>query len=67
MYKVNYPIYYDVEGIPVILKLEGNEVVGKCANGQPYAIGKAIVLGCMISKKEYIKLSKIIYGCRHVS
>ena len=55
------PRYYNVDDIPVIIRLDGKDVVGLCANGKPYAIGKAIVLGYPISKKEYLELAKASY------
>lgn len=54
--KVNYPQYYNVDDVPVILELEGDEVVGKIANGKPYPVGKAIVEGFGITENEYLRL-----------
>ena len=61
MDKYTYPQYYDVDDIPVVLKLDGEDVIGLCANGSPYPIGKAIVLGNPISKTEYLKLAEAVY------
>jgi hypothetical protein len=55
------PTYYNVDDIPVIILLDGKTVIGLCANGKPYAIGKVLVLGYPISKDEYIKLAKASY------
>jgi malate/lactate dehydrogenase len=61
-----YPKYYNVDDIPVVLELvkEGDKeiVKGKCGNGQPYAIGKAMVDGNPITKDEYEQLSVELYG-----
>jgi hypothetical protein len=61
MAEIEYPVYYEVDDIPVVLELDGDDVVGKSANGKPYAIGKAIVNGRVISKKEYKALAKELY------
>lgn len=60
--EIIYPQYYDVNDIPVVLKLDGDDVVGKSANGMPYSIGKAIIEGINISKAEYDKMAKDLYG-----
>lgn len=57
----DYPQYYNVDDVPVVLELDGDEVVGKCANGMPHPIGKAIVEGFEISKEEYKKLADELY------
>lgn len=59
---LEYPGYYDVNDIPVVLELIGDIVVGKSANGMPYGIGKAIVNGYLITKTEYIKMAQNLYG-----
>lgn len=59
--RANYPQYYNVDDVPVILELEGDEVVGKIANGKPYPVGKAIVEGLTITKNDFDKLVKILY------
>lgn len=65
-FKLTYPAYFDVDDVPVKLELigkgENEEVVGSLANGKPYPIGKAIVDGFKITKKEYDKLAKALYG-----
>lgn len=58
----DYPQYYNVDDVPVMLKLDGESVVGVTANGKPYPIGKAIVDGYRITKGEYAKLAKELYG-----
>ena len=60
--KLKYPVYYNVDDIPVVLELENNIVIGKTANGSPYQIGKAIVEGYKITKAKYIKLAKDLYN-----
>lgn len=59
--EIKYPRYYNVDDIPVIIELDGEEVVGKSGNGQPYPIGKAYVDGYEITKKEYEVLVKKLY------
>lgn len=59
---IKYPQYYEVNDIPVILELEGEEVVGKSANGMPYPIGKIFVTGYKITREEYVKMAKKLYG-----
>lgn len=58
---LEYPKYYDVNDVPVVLELVG-DVVGKSANGMPYGIGKAIVDGYLITETEYIKMAQDLYG-----
>ncbi len=58
---IKYPIYYNVDDVPVIIEEDGNDAVGKCANGKPYPIGKAVVDGYEITKAEYVKLAKDLY------
>lgn len=48
-----YPLYYNVDDVPIIIELDGDEVIGKVGNGMPYPIGKAVVDGYKITKKEY--------------
>lgn len=64
--EIKYPKYFNVDDVPVKLEVIGKgkdaEVVGRIANGKPYAIGKAIVDGFEITKKEYDKLAKDLYG-----
>jgi len=60
--KIKYPLYYEVDDVPIILEEDGNDVVGHCANGQPYPIGKAIVEGHQVTRTEYNKLTKKLYG-----
>lgn len=61
MKKIKYPRYYEVNDIPVVIMLDGEDVVGKSANGMPYPIGKTYVLGHEISRDEYVKLAKTLY------
>lgn len=64
--KQEYPQYYNVDDVPVVLELDKDDkVVGKIANGKPYAIGKAIVDGYQITKKEYDALAKQLYGDKY--
>lgn len=58
----NYPQYYNVDDVPVVLELEGEEIVGKVANGRSYSVGKAIVEGFKITKKEYLHLINTLYS-----
>lgn len=61
-----YPKYYIVDDIPVVLEeiQQGEETIiaGRCANGQPYQIGKAIVDGNEVTKKEYESAATELYG-----
>lgn len=66
MQNIKYPRYYNVDDVPVIIELDGDDVVGKSANGKPYAIGKAIVDGFEITEKEYKALAKELYGLKPV-
>ncbi len=59
---MKYPRYYNVDDVPVIIELDGEDVVGKCGNGKPYPIGKAYAVGYEITKEKYIKLAKKLYG-----
>lgn len=59
---IKYPQYYNVDDVPVTLELDGEEVIGKIANGKPYQVGKAITEGFKITKEEYITLGKELYG-----
>lgn len=58
---ITYPIYYNVDDIPIKIALVGDEVFGLCANGKPYPIGKAVVDGFEISEEEYTRLAKNLY------
>lgn len=60
--EVKYPIYYNVDDVPVVLELEGDKVIGKVGNGKLYPIGKAIVEGYEITKAEFDRLRKELYG-----
>ena len=66
MKNIKYPIYYNVDDIPVIIAEYGHEVYGQCANGRPYPIGKAIVDGFEISEGEYKKLQQNIYLPKYI-
>ena len=57
-----YPRYYNVDDVPIVILLERDEVVGKIANGQPYPPGKAVVDGYQIPRQEYVALSKALYN-----
>ncbi|OGD95497.1 hypothetical protein A3F57_03115 [Candidatus Roizmanbacteria bacterium RIFCSPHIGHO2_12_FULL_36_11] len=57
-----YPKYYNVDDIPIIIELEGDEVAGYSGNGQPYPLGKAVIDGHEISRAEYLKLRKELYN-----
>ena len=35
---MKYPRYYNVDDVPVVIELDGEDVVGKCGNGKPYPI-----------------------------
>ena len=56
-----YPLYYNVDDVPIVILLEGEEVVGKIANSMDYPIGKAVVDGYQITRQEYVALSKALY------
>ncbi len=58
---ISYPCYYDVGDIPVILTKVKKMVIGRCANGRPFPIGKAFVEGVPITKKEYLEMAKALY------
>lgn len=58
---LQYPLYYNVDDIPVVLELDGDYVVGKSGNSKLYPIGKAVVDGYKITEKEYMVLQKTLY------
>lgn len=58
---IKYPSYYNVDDVPVVLELEGDEVVGKIVNGKPFPVGKAIVEGYRITKDEYFRLAEDLH------
>jgi len=62
MEEIKYPLYYNVDNVPIVLLLKGETVVGKIANGRDYPIGKAIVDGYEIARDEYVALSKALYN-----
>lgn len=62
MRHIKYPAYYNIDGLPAVLKVNGMDVIGMTANGKPYSIGKVLTIGYQISKREYDQLAKDLYG-----
>lgn len=54
--EIKFPRYFNVDGLPVILVLEGDIVSGFTASGKPYGIGKVLSEGIEVSESEYNKL-----------
>lgn len=48
-----FPRFFIVDGVPVKVILEGDEVVGYTYNGTPYGLGKALE-GREVSESDYI-------------